>query len=289
MNILHEVLWEVSPQGFSGDLVRAALLGAGVALSDMVEESGKKWRRISVFFPKKVEAVGLMRAFQALGLKGVKMRRRVHRKTDWESLWKKGWKPFSLTGKIHVIPLFLKNAKCPKGKVPFYLDTTAAFGTGLHETTRFSAQLIEGITGRFKTALDVGTGTGILAAVALMSGADHVEAFDIDARAVKVAQKNLKANGLRCRVLKACDVQKYQVLCAFDLVAANLITHDLVVFKHKIISCVKPGGYLIISGISLKNVPLVKTEYNAAVGLKSLKVVKGKEWSAFLFQRTGHV
>jgi ribosomal protein L11 methyltransferase len=250
-----------------------------------VEESGKERHKISVFFAQRAGALRLMRAFNALGLKGVPAKMCVHHRTDWETRWKENWKPFPLTRNIHVIPLFLKNAKCPKGKTPFYLDTTAAFGTGLHETTRFSAQLIEGLEGQFRTALDVGTGTGILAAVALMSGAVYVEAFDIDASAVGVARKNLKANKLRCHVLKACDVQKYHVARKFDLVAANLITHDLVAFKQKIISCVQPGGHLIISGISLKNMPLVKKEYNFSVGLKCLKVIKGKEWSAFLFQR----
>jgi ribosomal protein L11 methyltransferase len=285
MKILYEVVWEVKRDGPLGDLVRAAVLGAGVLLSDVVEESGKERHKISVFFAQKALALRLMKAFNVFGLKGVDAHLRVHHRTDWETRWKKDWKPFPLTKNIHVIPLFLKNAKCPKGKAPFYLDTTAAFGTGLHETTRFSAQLIEGLKGRFKTALDVGTGTGILAAVALMSGASYVEAFDIDASAVDVARNNLKANKLRCAVLKACDVQKYNVARQFDLVAANLITHDLVAFKQKIIACVKPGGHLIISGISLKNMSLVKREYDPSVGLKCLKVTKGKEWSAFLFKR----
>lgn len=287
MKILHEVLFDVKPQGPSGDLVRAALLGSGVVLSDIVEESGKDLRRISVFFGSANDARRLMFMFKASGLKGVKIARRVHRRMDWETRWKEGWKPFSLTRRIHVIPLFLKDAKCPKRKVPFYLDTTAAFGTGLHETTRFSASLIEGLRGRFKTVLDAGTGTGILAAVALICGADHVEAFDIDAGAVKVARKNLKANGLRCAVLKACDVKQYRCARKFDLVAANLITHDLLAFQRKIVSCVRSGGYLIISGISLANMPLVKRAYHAGAELKCLKVLKGKEWSAFLFKKRG--
>jgi ribosomal protein L11 methyltransferase len=285
MNILYEVLFEMKLQGPSGDLVYAALLGSGLACSDIVEESGKSQRKISIFFQQAVAARRLLKTFKAFGLKGVNIKMRVHRRTDWETRWKEDWKPFALTQKIHVIPLFLKNAKCPRGKTPFYLDTTAAFGTGLHETTRFSAQLIEQLQGCFQTFLDVGTGSGILAGVARISGARYVEAFDIDAGAVKVARKNLEVNGLPCDVLKACDVQKYHGKHRFDLVVANLITHDLVAFQGKIISCVQPGGHLIISGISLKNMPLVRKHYNALVGLKCLKVLKGKEWSAFLFQR----
>jgi ribosomal protein L11 methyltransferase len=288
VKILYEVFVDVKADDMSGSFVHAAFLGSGVAASDIVEETGKKVHRISVFLTQPAAARRLMGVFKTLGLKRVAVKMRVHRRTDWESRWKENWKPFPLTRKIHVIPLFLKNAKCPKGKTPFYLDTTAAFGTGLHETTRFSAQLIEGLQGKFQAVLDVGTGTGILAAVAIMSGASYVEAFDIDASAVKVAQKNLKANGLRCDILKACDVQRYRVARQFDLVAANLITHDLVAFKQKIMACVQPGKYLIISGISLKNMPLVKREYNASAGLKCLKVIKGKEWSAFLFRKVDH-
>jgi ribosomal protein L11 methyltransferase len=282
---LYEVALSMSRDEVVGACVRMALSGLGVNVADIVEQEDRKSRQLSVFF----QTLALAKAFRlkALGLrlKGVKVLLRTHDQDDWETRWKKGWKPFALTPRVHVIPCFLENAKCPRGKVPLYLDTTAAFGTGLHETTRFSSQLIEGHRGKFKTFLDIGTGTGILVLVALFSGASYTEAFDIDADAVKVAQDNLKANHLKCNVLKACDVKNYKTERTFDLVAANLITHDLVAFRDKIIACVAPGGRLIISGISLKNMPLVRKTYNRSVGLKGIKVMKGKEWSAFLFQR----
>ncbi len=285
MKILHEVSLRLKREGLSADLMRVNLEAMGISPEDIVEEEGKDYRKISVFYPLAAAARRFVRGVRGMKLKGVGISVRCHRKTDWESQWKKGWKPFALTRRLYVIPLFLTGVTCPRGKMPLYLDTTSAFGTGLHETTRFSAGLIEGLKDSFESFLDVGTGTGILSVVALRSGARYTEAFDIDTGAVTAARRNLKANGLRCDVLRVCDMGHYVAQRAFRLVAANLITHDLVAFRRKIVACVAPGGHLIISGISLKNMPLVKKEYNMSAGLKCLKIVKGKEWAAFLFAR----
>ena len=282
---LYEVMFRFSISPIVGSCVAAALNSVGVSFIDMVEQEDRKHHCISVFLPTILQARQLRSRFDQLRIKGVKVLLRTHDQDDWQTRWKKGWKPFALTARIHVIPSFIENAKCPRGKIPLYLDTTAAFGTGLHETTRFSSQLIEQQKGTFKSFLDIGTGTGILVGVALFSGATRTEAFDIDTGAVKVAENNLRVNHLKCDRVRVCDVKDYPIKYPFDLVAANLITHDLVAYKSKITSCVAPGGHLIISGISLKNMPLVKRTYNMSLGLKCLKVVKGKEWSAFLFQR----
>ncbi len=285
MRVTHEVAFQVKGQGAVAECVRAALTGLNVPRTDLVEEESHGMLKISIFLPTAAQAAALGRAFKKSGLNGVKVVRYVHRASDWETRWKDSWRPFGLTQRIYLIPRFLDGVKCPRGRVPLYLDTTSAFGTGLHETTRFSAQLIESLRGSFRTALDIGTGTGILAAVALLSGAEHVEAFDIDREAVKAADLNLKGNGLRCAVLKACDVKRFKSRRKFDLVAANLITHDLLQFKARIVSFLAPGAHLILSGISLKNVPLIRKGFGAPTGLKLLKIIRGKEWSAFLFVR----
>lgn len=286
VKIQYEVLMRLTKKDLSGELMRLFLVSRGVAVENIVEEEAGHQRKMSVFFQREALARHLLTALRSMKLKRVSLSLRVHRKSDWETRWKKGWKPFALTSRLYVMPLFLTGVKCPPGKVPLYLDTTAAFGTGLHETTRFSAGLIERLQHQFESFLDIGTGTGILGVVAFRSGARYVAAIDIDVDAVAAARQNLKANGLTCDVLKVSDVARYVPSRAFNLVAANLITHDLLKFRQKIISCVVPGGHLVISGISLKNMPLIKKEYSVSAGVKCLKICKGKEWSAFLFKRS---
>ncbi|WP_433475463.1 methyltransferase [Spirillospora sp. CA-142024] len=54
-----------------------------------------------------------------------------------------------------------------------------------------------------KTAFDVGTGTGVLAAVLARRGIDHVVATDQDPRALACAQENLKRLGAEVEVIQA--------------------------------------------------------------------------------------
>lgn len=255
---------------------------SGYPLSVLVEAEDRKKRTISVYLTDRAQSLRLRALLRASRIGGARVLYRVHRQKDWGSKWKKGWKPFPLTSKTQIIPLWQKSRSCPKGKTPVFLDTTNAFGTGLHETTRFTAQMIEQLKGRFQSFLDVGTGSGILAIIALKSGASHCVGIDIDPGAVKVARQNLKANKLTCE-LRACDVKDFVPSVRFDLVAANLVSPDLIEFRDRILSLVRPGGYLVISGISLKNIARVKRSF-ALAGVRPVRIRKGREWSAMLIK-----
>lgn len=253
----------------------------GFDLSSLVEEESRDFLTMSFYVHSKKESLFLFRQIQTITLKGVRCFYKTHLRKDWESSWKKGWKPFSLTTKIQVIPLWQKQKKHLKNKKPLYLETTNAFGTGLHETTRFTSQMIESLENQFQTFLDVGTGSGILMVVAFLMGAKKCFGFDIDAGAIEVAQNNLKVNGYTGQLKKA-DIRSFVVKSPFDVVAANLISSDLIAYQDKIISFVKKGGFLIISGISLENLSRVQKAFSVS-SLKKLKIMKGKEWSAILF------
>jgi ribosomal protein L11 methyltransferase len=163
------------------------------------------------------------------------------------------------------------------------MDTLLSFGTGLHETTRFMAQFIEDRRGNFKSFLDIGTGTGILALVALKYGAQKVQGIDIGALSVQAARDNMKANQLIFKVLRA-DIKKYPSKEKYDFVAANLITEDLIEHAGKIISFVREDGLLAVSGISLDNLSKLRKVFSS-LPLKCIKICKGKKWSGLLYQK----
>ena len=60
------------------------------------------------------------------------------------------------------------------------IDAKLAFGTGNHQTTRLMCAEIMSLQLEGKNILDCGTGTGVLSIVALLSGAAHAVAYDID-------------------------------------------------------------------------------------------------------------
>jgi ribosomal protein L11 methyltransferase len=85
------------------------------------------------------------------------------------------------------------------------------FGTGRHPTTRLSLILLEGYVESGDRVLDLGTGSGILAAARL--GAGEVLALDVEAAAVAVARETVSLNGLA----GAVEVRRGGIECVAPL------------------------------------------------------------------------
>ncbi len=80
------------------------------------------------------------------------------------------------------------------------LEAGWAFGNGSHPTTAGCARAIMHLSDtdmiRGKKALDIGTGTGVLALMMAVLGASSIIALDIDPESAKIATCNVKQNGL---------------------------------------------------------------------------------------------
>jgi len=271
-----------SDQGLA--LVRAVLLNLGYSESDLIGSSLKGRAAIELFDEHQVKLERVKKLFSRLKLAGVKVHQRRLAPKDWLTLWKSQWKPAPLTKRLDVVPVWYKDKYKPRrGSDHILMDTLLSFGTGLHETTRFMAQFIESREGQFRSFLDIGTGTGILSLVAIKYGAEDVLGIDIGQLSVQASLDNMKANNLYFKVKKA-DIKKYRSQEKYDFVAANLITEDLIENAQKIISFVKEGGLLAVSGISLDNLSKLRKAFST-LPLKCLKISKGKQWSGLLFQK----
>jgi ribosomal protein L11 methyltransferase len=266
-------------------LTRAVLLNLGYDKEDLVSSELKGKGTFELFDEHKTKLGRVKKLFGRLGLAGVRVQQRRLAPKDWLTLWKSRWKPASLTKKLDVVPVWCRNKYKPReGRDPLLMDTLLSFGTGLHETTQFMAQFIEDQQGNFKSFFDIGTGTGILALVALKYGAEDVWGIDIGPLSVQAARDNMKANRSYFHAVKG-DIKSYRSKKTFDFVAANLVTEDLIEHALKIISFVKEGGLLAVSGVSLDNLKKLRKVF-ASLPLKCLKISKGKQWSGLLFQRT---
>ena len=133
------------------------------------------------------------------------------------------------------------------------IPATVAFGTGEHATTatclRMLADVARGLRGQKWDALDLGTGSGILALAARRLGARKVEACDFDPTAVRVAKENAIANAIRGVVFRRLDVLEWRPARKWPVVTANLFSTILVKAASRIAASVERGGWLILSGI----------------------------------------
>ncbi len=130
--------------------------------------------------------------------------------------------PFS-TDRFCVAPPW-SDQKAPKGKYLLSIDPGVVFGAGTHTTTRFCLEAVEIACekGAPESALDLGTGTGLLGAAAAALGCRRVLAADSSFLAVRTARENFERNRLASRVLAVQGDARSLVKCPADLLIANI-------------------------------------------------------------------
>jgi len=104
------------------------------------------------------------------------------------------------------------------------LDPGVVFGTGTHPTTRDCLEALQMAfdDGQIQTALDLGTGTGLLALATARLGCPKILATDLTLLASQTAQRNVHLNGLTDRILVAQgDAEKF-IDFTSDLVVSNI-------------------------------------------------------------------
>ncbi len=156
-----------------------------------------------------------------------------------------------------------------------------AFGTGTHETTQLCATLFERISREFKfrSCLDVGTGTGILAILARQLGVERLRATELEPEARRVARENFAANGAKDILLNSEQIEDIDE--KFDVVVANIIDGVLVRIQEDLKSRVKPGGWLILSGIISEREREFLWHFDLPPGRSWLMRMQKGDWLAF--------
>ena len=188
------------------------------------------------------DALGHLQAF-GLGPVGELVARRVDDK-DWLESWKAEFVPIRI-GAFLVRPTW--SEAVAGDSVELVLDPGMAFGTGLHPTTQQCLEALSTLPLEGKSALDVGTGSGILAIAAAKRGASPVVAVDTDSLAVGAARENAVRNGVAIPVGEgsAADVPG-----RFDVVIANIVSPVLQRIAPDLAARLSGGGTLLVAGIS---------------------------------------
>ena len=203
---------------------------------------------------------------------------------DWINNWKKYFHQFYIDDLL-VIPSWEEVKEEDKGKMILHIDPGTAFGTGMHETTQLCIrQLKKHITPSTKL-LDVGTGSGILAILALMFGAESAVGTDLDPCAVEAVKENMESNNIPQdkfsmmigNIITEKEVQDKVGYECYDIVVANILADVLVPLTPVIVNQLKKGGIYITSGIIDDKEETVVNAVKAA-GLNVLEVTYQGEW-----------
>lgn len=203
---------------------------------------------------------------------------------DWINNWKQFFHQFYIDDLL-VIPSWETVRPEDADKKILHIDPGTAFGTGMHETTQLCIRQIRKYLTSETEILDVGTGSGILAILALMNGAKHAVGTDLDPCAVEAVAQNMESNGIAKdsfrmmigNIITDKDVQDQVGYECYDIVVANILADVLVPLTPVIVRQMKKGGIYITSGIIDDKEQTVRDAVEAA-GLEIVEVTYQGEW-----------
>ena len=173
--------------------------------------------------------------------------------------------------------------KVRKGDIGIEIDAGQAFGTGHHGTTAGCLETIESVVRARNpaNALDLGTGSGVLAIAVRKLRNIPVLATDIDPVATRVAAENVRRNGIATGIsletAPGFHSTSFRRHGPFDLIIANILARPLMRMAPDLVSHLAPGGSVILSGILASQRWKVLSAYNG-VKLRHVRTIWRNGW-----------
>ena len=169
-------------------------------------------------------------------------------KENWNTRWAELVQPVHIGRHIVIRPSW-EPVPLTSGAVEIILDPKQAFGTGHHATTQLLLEWTEEVIRGGERVLDVGTGSGILAMVALKLGAEFALGIDHDPIAIECAREYSRVNDFDEKLqLQVQDLEQVNQ-GRFDLILANLDRRTLLNQAMHLQRVKTPETLLLISGI----------------------------------------
>ncbi|RWA72485.1 50S ribosomal protein L11 methyltransferase [Mesorhizobium sp.] len=135
------------------------------------------------------------------------------------------------------------------------IEAGLAFGTGHHGTTAGCLEMLDQVVRRERprNALDLGTGSAVLAIALAKLSHIPVLATDVDPVAVRVAAANARLNHVKALVEAVTAPGFHHPIfgrrAPFDLIVANILARPLMRLAPEMARHIRLGGSLVLSGI----------------------------------------
>lgn len=197
---------------------------------------------------------------------------------NWNELWESNFDPVYINDRCIVRAPFHD----PVPDIPYELiiKPQMSFGTAHHETTAMVLDLMTSMDLKNKDVLDMGSGTGVLAILAKIKGADKVVAVDNDEWAVRNTKDNIQKNEQEIEVLQGdIDIINNQ---QFDLILANINRNILLQHIPAYAEILAPKGTIIVSGFYTEDLDTIYT-IAEKYGLNLINYNSKNNWVAAVF------
>lgn len=179
---------------------------------------------------------------------------------NWNEEWEKNFEPINVDDLCYVRAPFHETKNVPYEIV---IEPKMSFGTGHHETTFMMMKHLLNIDVTDMEVLDMGCGTAILAILALMKGAKHADAIDIDNWCYLNSIENAERNNVTNINVYEGDAELLaDKTHKYDLVIANINRNILLNDMEAYAKTLKTGGIILFSGFYTEDITAIEEAAN---------------------------
>jgi ribosomal protein L11 methyltransferase len=200
---------------------------------------------------------------------------------NWNKEWESSFQPINVDGKCYIRAPFHEPLKGMQFDV--VIEPKMSFGTGHHNTTQLMVQQLMKMELKACSVLDMGCGTGILAILASMKGADPVTAIDIDDWSVENTIENLAKNNINNVLVHKGNAQILEGR-RFHAILANINKNVLLADMPTYTDSLEVEGHLVLSGFFDTDAAQLKARAEE-LGLKFEGMAVSEQWTLLHFSK----
>ncbi|MDX5320209.1 MAG: 50S ribosomal protein L11 methyltransferase [Bacteroidota bacterium] len=163
---------------------------------------------------------------------------------NWNEDWEKAYDPILVDNRCMIRAEFHEPVEGLEYDI--IIQPKMSFGTGHHDSTRLIVEMMLNMDFTGKSVIDVGCGTGVLAILAGMKGADPIVAIDNNPWSYENTLENAERNHIPMEVIES-DIESFKG-SGYEIILSNItrnINHQNI---PKYAGMVQTGGSLIMSG-----------------------------------------
>lgn len=201
---------------------------------------------------------------------------------NWNALWESNYSPVLIAERCYVRAPFHVHRDDVDYEI--VIEPKMSFGTAHHETTSQMVEYLLDEPLEGKSVLDMGAGTGVLAILSRMRGANPVTAIDNDEWAYENNIENNERNNVADIKVILGDASALNDTMCFDVIFANINRNILLRDIPAYVKVLKKSGVIFFSGFyEGEDLEAIKAKC-AECGLTYLSHKVKNRWTAAKFQ-----
>lgn len=193
---------------------------------------------------------------------------------NWNEVWESNFQPIEVENFVRIRADFHPTAAGFEHEI--IINPKMAFGTGHHETTYMMMLIMRDLDLKEKSIFDYGCGTGILAILAEMRGANDLDAVDIELPSYENTIENNEINDIKNvkvfhGTLETVPPRKY------DVILANINRNVIIPSLPELSDRLEKDGDLLISGF-IKEDEKMMAEKVSEKGFQIMRTERKGNW-----------